>query len=309
MSKETPDIYYSVIENSDQPNMLDMVYQTSPPRLRSVGKINTIFEMNDLMSRSLEIIAPYKQYPVAKDRTGFGDEYTIDKIIDEYGIYFAPDFPDFLIPWSNAHEYVGVSGQATRNIITWGTVRTEPGTTSQDSPFRGTQEIRPRHREYILYYGDSVRRMNINANNTTLANYKDRYAYLKVKAQYFDSLVQYNIWSKSNYEVERLADWFEDYMNDYRGMFLEAGVVNMYFSRRVRDDTLMQMKNGYHLRSVLYYIRTERVRPEIIGPINEIKLKISTENLQKYSSTEGRSIESSYDKIVSKWIQKNQLGG
>ena len=57
-------------------------------------------------------------------------------------------------------------------------------------------------------------------------------------------------------------------------MFKEAGIVEMTFDRRVRDDTLMQIKNNYHLRSFLYYIRTESTCIETIEPINQINTNI-----------------------------------
>jgi hypothetical protein len=132
-----------------------------------------------------------------------------------------------------------------------------------------------------------------------------------MRAQVFDNLVQYNIWSKTNYEAERLTEWFEsEYMDNYIGMFREAGIVNMYFDRRVRDDTVLAMKNGYHVRSVLYYIRTERIKPEFIGPIKQITLNINVENLQNLLKVEeGYNIESMHDQLVKRWIQRNQLGG
>jgi hypothetical protein len=98
-------------------------------------------------------------------------------------------------------------------------------------------------------------------------------------------------------------------MDNYIGMFREAGIVNMYFDRRVRDNTLLEMKNNYHVRSVLYYIRTERVRPIFIGPIKQITLNINVQNLQEPIVSTDFNIESQYDKLIKKWIQRNQLGG
>ena len=310
--KEWPQFRFSIIENTKtNPVKMDLVYETKPPRLKSVGKINTIFDMHELMSKSLEILAPCNTLDnIIIDNITYNSTSEIDQSIAKYGIYFAPDFPDFLLPKTDQTDYVSAK-QVVRNAITWGVVRSEPGTVSQDQPFRGTQEIHPRVREFIGYYESSDRKHIVGQSETINGFINNKYSYFKVKAQVFDHLVQYNIWSKSNYEAERLTEWFEGtYMDNYIGMFREAGIVNMYFNRRVRDDILHTMKNGYHVRSVLYYIRTERVTPEYIGPINQINLNINVESLQKLvQENEGRIIEPNYDKLISKWVQRNQLGG
>ena len=311
--KSAPDIRLVLVENKQsEPIRFNMVYNAHPPRFRSVGRINTIYEMHELMSKSLEIIAPYKDdtQPFDSSVNYSVSGFNIDNIISDYGIYFAPDFPEFLIPKITPKEYKS-SPQVVRNAITWGIVRQEPATVSQDVPFRGTREIKARTREFIAYYRDQGKQKLVGPEETILKSFTDKFAYFQMKGQYFDNLVQYNIWGKTNYEVERLTEWFiEDYMDNYIGMFREAGIVQMYFDRRVRDDTIAQMKSGYHLRSVLYYLRTERIKPEKIGLIKQITLNISTQSLQNLLKIEeGNNIESVSDKLISKWIHRNQIGG
>jgi hypothetical protein len=127
--------------------------------------------------------------------------------------------------------------------------------------------------------------------------------FIKIAGQVFDNLVQYNIWSKSNYEVEELTEWFEEYMDSYRGMFREAGIVQTVFNRRIRDDTLVAMKNGYHVRSVLYYVRTERVHVENISPIQRIDLKINVNDLRSLKDNISDQIIDAnlYELILNKW--------
>lgn len=310
--KEWPQFKFVIVENTkNNPEKLNLVYTSNPPKLKSVGKINTLYELHDLMSKSLEILAPYTSTNEPKrDNLIYVPSSNIDQSIAKNGIFFSPDFPEFLLSKDRQSDYVSAP-QAVQNAITWGVVRTEPGTVSNDPPFRGTQEIKARVREFIAYYADSNKKYIVGQNQTFNELINEKYAYVKVKAQLFDHLVQYNIWSKSNYEAERLTEWFEGtFMDNYIGMFREAGVVNMYFNRRVRDDTLLAMKNGYHVRSVLYYIRTERVKPEYVGPINQINLNINVESLQKLiKEQDGYNVESNFDNLISKWIHKNQLGG
>jgi len=129
---------------------------------------------------------------------------------------------------------------------------------------------------------------------------------MEVYGQFFDNLVQYNIWSKSNYEVELLTEWFEEYMLSYTGMFREAGIVNMWFDRRVRDDLKEQMNNGYHVRSVLYYVRTERILMNSLKPIRRINLNISVDTISSTIENINRhQIESNLNHyLLDKWIKR-----
>jgi hypothetical protein len=313
-NKPAANFRFVVVENKQEnPLRFSMQYSSNPPRLKSVGRINTIYDMHDLMSRSLEIIAPLRedsQPYISMDNLYTVSGFNIDRSIQDYGIYIAPDFPDFLARMSNTPEYK-TAPQVIRNAITWGVVRSEPGTVSQDEPFRGTKELKARHREFIACYEDAGKVKIVDPDSTILKSFTNKFAYMKMRGQAFDNLVQYNIWSKTNYEAERLTEWFMDeYMDNYIGMFREAGIVNMYFDRRVRDETIITMKNGYHVRSVLYYIRTERIKPEFIGPIKQVSLNINVENFQSYiNDLGGSNIDSTTDKLISRWIQRNQLGG
>jgi hypothetical protein len=292
--KNAPDFNFVVIENvANNPDIKVIQYDAEHARLRSVGEMSTLLEMHEMMSKSLDIIAPL----------GVATEHTTGQpMFNQSGIFFAPDFPDFLLPLDDPryHTAPGVVSKA----ITWGTVRKEPGTMS-GKPFRGTQEIKPRMREFVAVFGDYAKQWVIGSNVSTLEGYGELTGFIKTSAQAFDNLVQYNIWARSNYEVEELTQWFEDYMESYRGMFREAGIVQIVFDRRVRDDMLVQMKNGYHVRSVLYYVRTERVRVESISPIKRIDLKINVNDLQRVSdSLKDHIIDTNlYDRIIKKWHQ------
>lgn len=306
--KKHPDFQFQIVENTQtNPQKLKLVYTVDPPRLKSVGTINHLYEMHELMSRSFEILAPLRDNTSPIDTTNYVSSADIDQSILEHGIFFAPDFPEFLSPNMKPTQYQAAD-QVPQHVITWGVVRSEPGTMS-GPPFRGTQELRPRFREYIAYFGNQGRKELIGSDLTTIEAFSNKMAYVKVKAQAMDNLVQYNIWSKSNYEAERATEWFEDYMDNYTGMYREAGIVNMHMWNRVRDNTLVQMNNDYHVRSVLYYIRTERVRPEYIGPINQINLNISITDLKSYLESEDHNMSFTYDKLVNKWTKRNQLGG
>jgi hypothetical protein len=303
---DVPDFSFTIVENSpSSPNFLHLMYsQNQIPRLKAHGGISTILEMNNLMSNSFDIIAPLEPSGTTNYFNKIGNDTSLYL---PGGIWFSPDFPDFLIP-------VGLPGyqaapQVVQKAITWGVVRQEPGGTD---PFRGTRDVRPRVREYIALFGNETAQYIIGSSDSSIQNFGGLLKFITVKGQTFDNLVQYNIWSKSNYEVERLTEWFQyEYMDNFIGMFREAGIINLWFDRRIRDDTLTAMKNGYHVRSVLYYVRTERLSFNTVGPIKQINLNINVRDLATIvNNVKGHKIDSDLEKrLVNKWIKKYQFGG
>jgi len=295
------DLSFVVLDGKS--NQIINQYQQNIPKNKSTGSIQTILEMHTLMTKSLSIINP--------------------KLV------FSPDFPDYLlseddpkymetIPTINPSDYKNMphyrSDLYTRNYdeydtlnnvpqphITWGIVRTEPGTVS-GTPFRGTQELKPRERELVLVFNKEHQSLLRENSDNKFVEYNDKILkYIKVKGQFFDNLVQYNLWTRTNWEAEELADWFQrEYMLPYTGMFREAGINELIFQRRVRDDVLMQVKNRFHLRSMLYYIRTEHIMNETIMPINRIDADIDVVK----SATDfviNSNLSEYYNNIINRW--------
>jgi hypothetical protein len=284
INKDAPDFSFIILENQNtQDASMDVVrWDSASQRLKSVGTVQTLLGMNDLMCNSFKIIDPK--------------------------IWFAPDFPDFLLPTDNPGYRA--APQVPSKVITWGVVRKEPGTVS-GTPFSGTQEVKPRHREYIAVFNDQTKSYLTGIDKSEVNANTERFRMINIRGQYFDNLVQYNIWSKSNYEAETMIEWFEEYMDQYTGMFREAGIVQLLFNRRVRDEQLFNMKNGYHARSVLYYVRTERIWVDTISPIKRINLDINVSNLIKNvdSLNDQLGDYDLYNRIVNKWVSRNEIGG
>lgn len=278
-------------------------YKSRIPHSKSIGGVQTLLEMHTLMTKSLAIINP--------------------------GLTFTPDFPDYLLGQDNP-EYLAtiptIGKELYKNMphyrndlyqrnydeydtiervpsphITWGCVRTEPGTVS-GTPFRGTQELKPRERELVLVFDKDLLSLLQNNSDNNFVHFNDKILkYVKVQGQFFDNLVQYNTWTRTNWEAEELIEWFQnDYMLPYTGMFRESGINQLIFQRRVRDDTLMQIKNKFHLRSILYYIRTEHLINETIMPINKIDVDVNVLT----SATDfviNKELSDYYDRIIDRW--------
>lgn len=284
---DSPDFYFAILENSNSPTVIDVMYDSSNKRLKSVGTIQTVLEMNELAETTLSII--------------------------DSGLYFSPDFPEFLIPNTNTGYDPTINPEVVQKAITWGIVKKEPGTVG-GGMFAGTKELKPRTREFIALINKANADNYISGfstesliNNPEVQKTGGTSLFTKIDAQVFDNLVQYNIWSKSNYEVEKLTEWFETFMHDYTGMFREMGIVQLVYVGRTRDETLMIKSNGYHVRSVLYYVRTERVYLQQVLPIKRLNLSVSTSNLVSVLNRLENNISPlPYDSIMSKWINRNE---
>ena len=301
-SESTPDFSFTILSNTPNVNVVGQV-QYSPnsiPKLKSIGSINNIFEMNMLMSDSLDIIAPLN---ISGFKGNVSDTSDVWSTYHPSGIWFSPNFPNFLLPLQNP-SYKS-SPHVIPNVITWEVIRQEPGTV-ESKPFRGTQEITPRRRECLAYFSNDESKYIIGDKESSIEDYSNNLKYIEVNGQFFDNLIQYNIWSKSNYEVEMLTEWFQQYMILYTGMFREAGVNNLWFDRRIRDDTKEAMNNGYHVRSVLYYVRTERISINSINPITRINLNVKVDTVVSTINQINRhQIDSNLNKyLVDKWIKR-----
>jgi len=301
-----PDFSMTLFDNSPGSKAAYKYYTDSQNRLKSVGNIQTMLELHSLMYRSLRIISP--------------------------DLSFSPDFPDYLLPEDhpnyNEEDITFVSGKmphhrndlpgwhhnyepypSLENVpapaITWGVVRSEPGTVGGGTPFRGTQERKPRHREFIAMFDADVKKYVGDTDQDFIQQYGGLSKYVKINGQVFDNLVQYNIWARSSWEVEELTEWFKAYMTQYTGMFREAGIVEMWFDRRVRDDTLHQIKNKYHVRSFLYYIRTESLDITSIKPISRIEANIRVDATPSDASInpDAYVVENFHDKLLDKYHQ------
>ncbi len=299
------DLQFVVLDTGNQ-EVIHAHYQ--PNHSTSNGSAQSILEMHMLMNNSLALVSPalvftpdFPDYLLAQDDPKFVDSVPmITPDLYKSMPHFRWDLYD-----RNFDAYDTVS-EIPAPHITWGVVRQEPGTVS-GTPFKGTQEIKPRERELVLIFDKQYKSiLEENSDNKFLEQDDKIYKYVKVRGQFMDNLVQYNMWARSNWEVEELTDWFQRrYMLPYTGMFREAGINNLYFNRRVRDDTLMQTKNKYHMRSILYYIRTEHIYNDTIMPINRIDVDVDV-----LASTADFNINTElanyYDKIIDRWHFTNK---
>ena len=185
--------------------------------------------------------------PSASDRLVFNRDESIK---------FLPGFPrtysypyQFDTPENELmQEYMG----DWREAITWSIVRLEPGSLS-DEPFKRPRTLRPMHRE--------IQRIAAT----------DRHA-LDTSAKYYDCLVQFDCWARTNRAAEDLVTWFELFMDTYIPVFTFNGIQRCFYWERTMDELVTRWRNDIVNRSIRYYIRTETVLTRIVSKIRAITI-------------------------------------
>lgn len=183
--------------------------------------------------------------------------YTLD--IEQPGLIFAPSWPNYLIP--STPEYKKTMENPTElfmDTITYDVTRQEPGSVGGNKqPFGGYKELIPRYRE-ILRADDKSRTYH---------------------GQWFDNLVQFDLWTLTNFEAEDLALWFQRFMIVHRNFFKHMGLSEIHFWWRGRDDISSSIKNNLHLRTLVFFVRTEEISCEDDYNLQELQIKL--EKLRK----------------------------
>lgn len=72
-----------------------------------------------------------------------------------------------------------------------------------------------------------------------------------------DNYIRFVVWSQSNKEANKLALWFEDFMNCFLWFFRKQGVNQLYFYER--EDDFQIFEKRLVGRPLVYFVRTEKV--------------------------------------------------
>ena len=195
--------------------------------------------------------------PSASDRLVFNRDESIK---------FLPSFPrTYSYPYSFEtaqgdglmQEYIGDWKEA----ITWSIVKMEPGSLNSE-PFMRPRTLRPMHRE--------IKRLVANEDYG-----------VDTAGKYFDCMVQFDCWARTNRAAEDLITWFESFMDLYTAVFLYNGVMKCFFWERAMDELVTRWRNDIVNRTVRYYVRTESVFTRIVS-----KIKAITSNVGLFTTGE-----------------------
>jgi hypothetical protein len=141
------------------------------------------------------------------------------------------------------------------DTITWAIIRREPG--GLRKPFEDPRETKPRHRELLKF---------VEIDNCDYLH--------SIEGQFFDNVVQFDIWTQTNERAERLATWFQDFLERYLWVWKYNGVKEILFWQQNADAIVTRWRNDIVSRSIQVYFQTERLRNYPVRRIVDISVSV-----------------------------------
>ncbi len=155
-------------------------------------------------------------------------------------------------------EYKEKTVKTWVDTITFRVKRKEPGTIGKH-PFDPPTEIKPRVRQYVID-----------------PDYDD--CHVMVLGQWFDNLLQFDCWAKTNSRADDLIEWFEDFMYRYTWVWKKNGVNEILYWMRTQDEEVSKWRNDLSARTVLYYFKTEKIVTIREHDFKQLDLYIEVDN-------------------------------
>lgn len=106
---------------------------------------------------------------------------------------------------------------------------------------------------------------------------------LAIMGYWYDNLVRFTCWARTNKQANQRALWFEELMEDYTWLFRIRGVSRVLFWDRGPDvekvaDTTSSIEsstNKYYGRPLFYYVRTEKIRTFREKELEQLLINVS----------------------------------
>lgn len=95
--------------------------------------------------------------------------------------------------------------------------------------------------------------------------------------QWFDCIVEFNFWGRTNLEARKLMARFEGLIGAYSGYLKRQGISEIFFLKEINPHQSMHFLDGVPMRSLMYYIRLERISSVRLSTIKRIDLEVNAE--------------------------------
>jgi hypothetical protein len=96
--------------------------------------------------------------------------------------------------------------------------------------------------------------------------------------QWFDNIVEFNFYAKTNLEARRIMSRFETLMTAYCGFLKRQGISEILFLREVPPKMSMNYIEGIPMRSIMYYVKLERIQVVRNSTIKRIDVELNVKN-------------------------------
>lgn len=161
---------------------------------------------------------------------------------------------------TNIFENPHKPGEDVRAVVGYSLIKRAPGTTAgTNQPFdTSRREIKPQYRGFEKNEADKPGEITFYTG------------------QWFDNLICFHVYARSNKEANDVADWFEEVMELNRQFFAWNGFLKYHFHERESDAVVKEGDNAIHLRPMVYWVRTEKCYEITEQAINNMVILLTT---------------------------------
>jgi hypothetical protein len=92
---------------------------------------------------------------------------------------------------------------------------------------------------------------------------------------WYDNIVRFTCWARTNKAANARAEWFEDFMENYLWWFRMQGVSRLLFEGRRTDIVTVVDNNKWYGRPIDFFVRTEKIRTFSEKKIEQILIKLA----------------------------------
>lgn len=93
-----------------------------------------------------------------------------------------------------------------------------------------------------------------------------------VFGQFFDCVVQFNIFATESVIADKLMDDFEELILNYTGFLKKEGVSEIYFKEQVTDSEYNNFRETLSVRNLRYYVKIEKLRVIFNRRLDDIEI-------------------------------------
>lgn len=102
--------------------------------------------------------------------------------------------------------------------------------------------------------------------------------------QWFDCIVEFNIWGRTTLESRQIMNNFESLLGAYTGYLKKQGIAEMFFLKEMSPRQSYRFVEGLPMRCVVYYIKLERIQSVRVSTLKKIDFEVNAiSNLNKDS--------------------------
>lgn len=98
---------------------------------------------------------------------------------------------------------------------------------------------------------------------------------IKVYRQWFDCIVEFDIWGRNSLETRKISENFEKIINAYIGNIKKLGISEMFFLNEVPATVSVNYKKDITMRPIMYFVKFERIQTVRTSTIKKIETKVN----------------------------------